>query len=129
MAHILVIDDDAKVRKALRKTLSAQGHAVFEAQDGAAAVRLVEDEPIDLVITDIHMPNMDGIEMVTFLRERENSPKILAISGGWSARAGEEVLLDAKLLGADQILPKPFTFQKLQQTVESLLDPSREGKE
>jgi two-component system KDP operon response regulator KdpE len=123
MAHILVIDDDTKVRSALKKTLSAQGHDVSEAADGAAAVRLIEEESIDLVITDMHMPNMDGIEIVTYLREREDCPKILAISGGWSARAGEEVLLDAKLLGADQILPKPFTFQKLQHTVETLLDP------
>lgn len=113
----------------MSKTLSAQGHEVTEAADGTAALRLLDAEPIDIVVTDMHMPNMDGIEIVTFLRERDDCPKILAISGGWSARAGEEVLLDAKLLGADEILSKPFTFQRLQQTIESLLGPPPHGHE
>jgi DNA-binding response OmpR family regulator len=121
MARILVIDDDAQVRRLVARACSSWNHEVSEAEDGLAATFLMDEEAYDLVITDIHMPEMDGIELVTSLRDRSTAVKILAISGGWSGRAKEEVLLDADLLGADQVLPKPFTLQELWEAVAGLL--------
>ncbi len=121
MARILVIDDDAQVRSLVARACSSWSHEVAEAEDGLAATFLMDEEAYDLVITDIHMPEMDGIELVTSLRDQAADVKILAISGGWSGRAKEEVLLDADLLGADLVLPKPFTLDELRFAVDGLL--------
>lgn len=120
MARILVIDDDPQVRSVVSKDCSSWGHRVSEAADGLGGMRLVETRAHDL-ITDIHMPEMDGIELVTALRERSASVRILAISGGWSRRAKEEVLLDADMVGADLVLPKPFTLEELRRAVHGLV--------
>jgi DNA-binding response OmpR family regulator len=121
MARILVIDDDPQIRRLVARACSSWNYHVSEAEDGLAATLLMEDESYDLIITDIHMPEMDGIELVTALRDRSANVKILAISGGWSGRAKEEVLLDADLLGADLVLPKPFTLDELRSAVDGLV--------
>lgn len=130
MARILVIDDDEHVRRFLLKACSRWGHQVSGAADGLAAVQLMETESYDLIITDIHMPAMDGIEIMTFLRERASRVSILAISGGWAGRGKEDVLVDAELLGADAVLSKPFSLDELRSTIDGLLStdpPSLNG--
>lgn len=122
MARILVIDDEDQIRMVVSKACSSWEHQVSEAENGEQALRLLEDETFDLVITDIHMPVMDGIELVTSLRDHAADVRILAISGGWSRRAKEEVLLDAALLGADMVLPKPFSLEELRSAVDGLLE-------
>jgi DNA-binding response OmpR family regulator len=127
MARIVVIEDDLELRRILVKGCAAAGHEVMEASNGARALELLAEKRVDLVITDIHMPTMDGIEVINLLRDAEAAPRILAISGGWRARPAREVLMDADLLGADRILKKPFTLKELRTYVDELLDDSGQG--
>lgn len=124
MARILIIDDDNAVRRMLVRACTVQGHRVLDAPSGAGALEFLRKETQDLVITNIQMPLMDGVEIIKLLRDTGATAKVLAISqGGWT-RPGEEVLLDARLLGADRVLQKPFTLQELNTTIEEMLSHS-----
>ena len=81
MARILVVDDDAAVRLLLRTLLERRGHFVVEAENGDEGLRYYRDAPTDLVITDIQMPVMDGLQMIKELRGDFPTAKIIAISG------------------------------------------------
>lgn len=120
MAKILVVDDDAQVRQLLRRLLTRSGYDVSEAGDGAAAQRIVETEPIDLLITDIIMPEKEGIELITMMRKSRPSLPIIAISGGGHADS-EQYLEIARLLGAKRVLGKPFDVDELLTAVAELL--------
>jgi CheY-like chemotaxis protein len=120
MAAILMIDDDAAVRRMARLSLERAGHDVAEASNGAEGARLFNSSTFDLVITDVFMPEMDGIETIRELRARHPSIRILAISGGGSARASGP-LEDAHMLGADDVLAKPFDAARLVRAVDALL--------
>lgn len=120
MAKILVVDDDAQVRQLLRRLLTRSGYDVSEAGDGAAAQRIVETEPIDLLITDIIMPEKEGIELITTMRKSKPSLPIIAISGGGQADS-EQYLEIARLLGAKRVLGKPFDVDELLVAVAELL--------
>lgn len=120
MAHILVIDDDDAVRETVGKFLVSDGHEVLEAPDGAVAMRLLEETPVDLVIADLYMPNMDGIELTIRLGQQAPGVKILAISGGGHV-AKHELLEVAQRLGARRTLAKPFSQQELLSLVRELL--------
>ena len=120
MAHIILIEDCNHLRGTLKKTLEYEGHEVFEAQDGKAGEKLYREGCPELVITDIIMPNKDGIETIIELRRDFPGIKILAISGG--GRIGSENYLDmAKSLGAHGILAKPFKQKDLLESVGKLL--------
>ncbi|MBF0368354.1 MAG: response regulator [Magnetococcales bacterium] len=121
MARILVIDDDVGVRELLRAFLDEAGHQVVEAPDGRQGVQLFRDEPADLVITDILMPEKDGVEVIMELKERYPEVRILAVSGGGRGLEAEVNLRVAKEFGAMHVLPKPFTQQELQEAVTALL--------
>ena len=82
MARILIIDDDEQVRRYLRKILEAQGHEVVAASDGKLGIELCREEPTDLIITDIFMPEKEGLETIGELRRDYPDVKIIAISGG-----------------------------------------------
>lgn len=116
---ILIIDDDESVRSVVRRTLERAGYRVLAAEDGRRGVQVAAEEAVDLVITDIFMPEMDGIEAIQTLRATGGGPRILAISGGAGHLGG--TLDDARLLGADAVLPKPFTPDVLRETVAGLL--------
>ncbi|MBF0474756.1 MAG: response regulator [Deltaproteobacteria bacterium] len=90
MAKILVVDDDASFRHMLCLSLGKDGHSVVEASDGNMAVKLVGNESVDLVITDIIMPDKEGIELILELKKTNPEIKIIAISGG-GVTAGQEV--------------------------------------
>jgi CheY-like chemotaxis protein len=81
VARILVVDDDKAVRLLLRAMLEHQGHSVVEAENGAEGLQYYRAAPTDLVITDIQMPVMDGVQMITELRGAFPTAKIIAISG------------------------------------------------
>lgn len=127
MARILVIDDDAGVRDTLSRALEHGGrHQVTVAADGREALRLAEREPFDLVITDINMPEMDGIEVMMTLSQQQPGLPVIAISGG--GRLPKELLLSsASLLGAVTSLPKPFGIQDLRDAVEAALASRASG--
>jgi DNA-binding response OmpR family regulator len=119
-ARILIVDDDDSVRVVLRQALVRAGYEVIEAADGNEAVRLFKEAPAKLVITDILMPDKDGIETIQEFRRTNPGVKIIAISGG--GRIDPKMcLLMAKMVGANRVLPKPFQAQTLLAAVRELL--------
>jgi CheY-like chemotaxis protein len=121
MAHVLVIDDDADVRTIIRRAVQSEGHIVTEAGDGAEGLRLFKERPVDLVITDILMPEREGIETIIELRRQRPELPILAISGGSPITERDGLLMSADLLGATRVLPKPFTLAELRAIIHGLL--------
>ncbi|TVP42456.1 MAG: response regulator [Gemmatimonadales bacterium] len=121
MAKILIIDDDPALRGTMRKILERSGHDVSEAGDGDAGLRQVAAEAPDLVITDLLMPEKEGIETIQELTEHFPDVRILAVSGAGGTEEEEGPLMDAKLFGAHAVLPKPFSVQVLTDTVAQLL--------
>ena len=120
MADILIIDDEPGVLRVLRKILEGVGHVVTEAPDGEVALRQYQGEPADLVITDIFMPGMDGIEFLVHIRNTFPDARVLAMSGG-GLLSRDQALSDAALLGADQILQKPFSRDEVLEAVDKTL--------
>lgn len=121
MASILVIDDEVSQRQFVARALEKQGHAVAEAADGAEALKILADCTIDLVITDLLMPETDGIETIMALRQLYPATKIIAISGGGEYQSGTDFLRAAESLGADCTLTKPFEFKQLLPAVAALV--------
>jgi DNA-binding response OmpR family regulator len=120
MARILIIDDDAALRRTMGKILERMGHSVEEAEDGAMGLSLFRKGGHDLVVTDLLMPEKEGIETIMELRAEAPGVKILAVSGGMSLdRTG--LLEDAEALGADASLPKPFGVEAFTAAVDELL--------
>ena len=120
MGRILIIDDDRAMRGTMRKILEREGHEVREAGDGAVGLKLVREDPPEVVVTDLIMPNKEGIETIIELRAESPGVRILAVSGGdLDLPAGR--LFDADALGADASLPKPFTVDQLRAAVAALL--------
>jgi CheY-like chemotaxis protein len=106
--RILVVDDEEGMREWLATVLEGLGHQVFTAQDGVEARRLATRMALDFLITDISMPNEEGLGTIRALRKAYPGLKIIAMSG-----ANPESLMDAKLLGAHAVLQKPFTSDML----------------
>jgi DNA-binding NtrC family response regulator len=114
MARILHIDDDDTVRTMLRQTLVHIVHTLIEASDGKECQELFQDANVDLLITDIVMPEKEGLEVLMELRKRHPPVKIIAISGG-------DYLHMAKLMGAAKVLAKPFSSDVLIEAIDELL--------
>jgi two-component system chemotaxis response regulator CheY len=120
MSLILVIDDDKHIRDLLRRVLETASYKVIDAPDGRAAMRMWRETPADLIITDILMPEQDGLEFIRELRREAPTAKIIALSGG-SARMHLDTLSIAKQFGAIGTLNKPFEIDDLLKTVKSAL--------
>ena len=110
MARILVIDDDPEIRDSVEETLVAAAHEVLTASNGKDGIQLCRAHPPDLVITDLLMPEKDGLEIIQELRSRSPRLKIIAMSG---APSDWKVLEMAKKLGAQETLTKPFLAQEM----------------
>ncbi len=106
---ILIVDDDPEVRHVLRAMLEAAGFAVAEADNGRQALAECRKLPVKLMITDLVMPEREGIETIKIARQAYPELRIIAISGAF----GGEYLRIAKLLGADAALPKPLRMDAL----------------
>ena len=105
--NILIVEDDEAVRSVLRRCLERAGYGVREAGEGGAALKLLAAAPADLIITDLVMPDMEGIALIFSLRKSHPKLPVIAISGG--GRMKPEVYLEvAKAGGAARILAKPF---------------------
>src|SRR5437867_3526129 len=118
MAEILVIDDEPQMRRLMTRILSGAGHGVHEAKNGRDGIGVFHQVHPALVITDIVMPDMEGIEMIRELRQAAPMIPILAISGG-----GSSVYLRAATeLGATAALAKPFDVAALLAVVGRLLE-------
>lgn len=123
MARILVIDDDTKITEGLKRILEGDGHEVCTAPNGQDALRWFAGDPTDLVITDIYMPELDGIELIMRLRETFPEVPVIAMSGG-SGLSAETVLSAAGVLGAARTLAKPITAEGLRACVAEILGES-----
>lgn len=121
MALILVVDDDDQVRKMLRISLQLAGYSVVVASDGRRGIKLQRLEPADLIITDILMPNKEGFQTITELRQEFPETKIVAISGGSDTVRTEDFLNIATKLGANCALQKPVERTILLDVLEKLL--------
>jgi DNA-binding response OmpR family regulator len=121
MSRILVIDDELPLRQVLRSILERAGHTVFDAPDGRKGLALWRDKPVDVVMTDIFMPEKDGIEVIMEMKKSAAKPKIIAMSGGGS-RGRLDVVPGALMLGADRIILKPFDQQLLLSTVAEVIN-------
>jgi YesN/AraC family two-component response regulator len=120
MALILIVDDDALVRESIKAILAAEGHAIREAENGLRADTFFRNGPPDLMITDILMPEREGIETIMKVRASHPDMKILAISGG--GRSGQMDFLEvAQKFGAHATLKKPFDRKTLLDAVRPLL--------
>jgi YesN/AraC family two-component response regulator len=120
MARILVVDDEDIVRFTLRQMLERSGHEVFEAANGRLALKAFEEFPVDLVITDVIMPEKEGIETIVQLRQRKPDLKIIAVSGGGRTKT-MNYLETAERFGAHCALAKPLRRQDVLDAVDSAL--------
>jgi CheY-like chemotaxis protein len=121
MAKILVIEDEDLVRLTVKKILQAAGHQVVEARSGLEGLASYKRSPCDLVITDLIMPDMDGVTTIKELKRDFPSARVIATSGG--GRTGNlDFLKLADLYGADATLPKPYGAADLIKIVQKVLD-------
>ena len=119
MPRILVIDDDSQIRELLRKILEREGYEVFLAQDGEEGVKLQRQTDADIIITDIIMPEKEGIETIVEIKRDSPETKIIVISGG--GRLDATSLLEmADRLGVHYSFEKPFDRQELLAAVRDL---------
>jgi CheY-like chemotaxis protein len=122
MALILVADDDPLIRSTMQKMLTKVGHTVIEAANGVEAEEAFGKGPVDLLITDIIMPDKEGLMLVRDLRKRAPGLRIIAMSGG--GRSGAFTLLEAATqFGADAVLRKPFRVGELIAAVNAAIGP------
>jgi DNA-binding response OmpR family regulator len=115
---VLVVDDEAGIRGLFSEILQSAGYEVLEAENGKRAIRMAADSTVDLVITDLVMPEQEGIETIVMLRKDRPHLKIIAMSG---AAFGDQYLGVARKLGADTMLAKPIRPDQLLETVRQVL--------
>lgn len=120
MSRILVVDDDEQIRELIHSILTTFGHDISEASNGKLATQMYREQPFDVVITDLVMPDMEGIELIKELRSIDQNVKIIAMSGGLLG-ASATYLKTAQLMGAQQALPKPFALDELLMVVNTAL--------
>ena len=120
MARILVVDDEPLARYAIRSALEIAGHSVVEAENGREGFGFYESQWFDLTVTDILMPEQDGIQTIQEFKSFRAAGKIIAITGGGVLRAGGRLNL-AENVGADRTLAKPFTDDQLIECVDACL--------
>jgi DNA-binding NtrC family response regulator len=118
--RILIVDDDASIRRTLNLMLSRAGYEVTQAADGSEALKLWRDRGGDLVITDLHMPEKDGIETIMELLSHSPGMRIIAMSGGGQTKR-LDLLGNATMLGAVLTIEKPFTLTEMLTLVDRAL--------
>jgi DNA-binding NtrC family response regulator len=120
LPRILLVDDDDMSRQAVHRMLERAGFDVESTGNGRQAIENYQSDRIDLVITDLIMPDTDGLEIIQGVRGKNPAARILAISGGGRVQA-EEYLSVARKFGAVEVLPKPFASQDLKAAVDRAL--------
>ncbi len=121
MAKILLIDDDPTIQKVFSQFLTNMGHEVGQAENGKIGLRMMEEGRPDLVITDIMMPEMDGLEILLKIRSNHDDIPVIAISGGMRALP-VNFLHQAKLFGAKYVFEKPVPLDVLNNAVKELIE-------
>ena len=130
MARILIIDDEPQIRSMLTLMLERDGYEVVEAPDGVEGIKAYRQHPADLIITDLIMPNKDGIGMIIDLKKEFPDVKIIAMSGG-GLNKPDGYLKGAKKLGASCTLTKPIDREEMLQAVRDIIRdaPQQENQE
>ena len=123
MPHILLIEDDDLLRGMLKDQLEELGHTVTEANDGKEGLAQQTRTPADLVLTDLIMPEKEGIETIMELRKKWPGVKIIAMSGGGRVTAANYLDI-ARRVGAGAVLNKPFSGGELEMAISNLIFPS-----
>lgn len=121
VARILVIDDDPQIVKLLNKFLVFMGHEVTTASNGKEGLNILAGTRFDLLITDIIMPERDGIEVLIAIKGMPDRPKIIAMSGGAPNLDQEHLLKMATLMNADKVLAKPLQLTTLSTVIQEIL--------
>ena len=121
MSQILVIEDDLEFRAPLVKLLTNDRHTVTVAGDGVEALQLLKTLRPDVIITDVLMPKMDGIETIMELSRSGNEVPIIAMSGGRRSVSADFNLASAKLKGVTSTLSKPFSRSELRDAIQKAL--------
>ena len=119
MPKILLIDDEPIDRELASTMLQQMGYEIVEAEDGQKAQQILSQQQVDIILTDILMPEVDGIELILALRGGKSNLPIIAISGGGTINA-ENYLTMAKELGADAVMQKPLDWEDLAETIDRL---------
>ena len=122
MAKILLIDDDPQVRAVLKGFLQIGGHTVMEAENGVQARKLLLNAAVDLVITDIVMPESDGFEVIMSCVRKDQPLKIIAVTGGSPNLAQQTLLTIAQKMPVNKVLSKPVSCEELISAVQEVLD-------
>lgn len=124
MARILVVEDDRVSREGLCRLLEAAGHDALAAENGVEALRLLSDTAVDLVLADVYMPAMDGLELTIRLYEHHADAPVVVIMSGGGTRSASETLEAASKLGVKHTLAKPFGTDEMIAMVEEALSQS-----
>ena len=127
--RILVVDDSPDLRSYLKLLLEGAGYDVVTAGNGNRAIEFQRETPCGVLVTDIFMPEGDGLETIARFRREFPTVRIIAISGGGRQMTGEKYLGLASIVGADATLPKPFESADLLQTLDRLLSAKSGKKE
>lgn len=125
MAHILVVDDEEHLRAIYEQYLTHDGHTVSTASNGLKAIKLFDNTCFDLVITDIVMPDQDGLGLLNELRRRADPPPVIVISGGSLRLDSQHLLTLAKTMKAHATLTKPVSYEQMHAAVEAVLTQAR----
>jgi DNA-binding response OmpR family regulator len=123
-AHLLLIEDDPTTRLALKRMLEMAGYAVSEAANGQVAKQLLDSEVIDLVVSDMRLPDIDGIQLIQAAQQSPNTPAVILLTGYRSIDSAVAAL-DA---GAYEYLLKPCAPQTLLATIAAALDPTKQQR-
>ena len=121
MARILIIDDEAMIRDLLVNILEREGYETITAPGGKDGIKIYRENPADLIITDLLMPEKDGLETIMELRRDYQDVKIIAMSGGGKVDP-ETYLQIAKTIGAKKTITKPFERKELLKTIQEILE-------
>ena len=120
MKKILIIDDEPTILQMMKRMISKQGYDVHTALNGEDGLALIEQNTIDLVITDIIMPKKEGMELITGIKKNFPGIKIIAMSGG-GRFSPEGYLHSANILGANKIFKKPFDHHEMHGAIKELI--------
>jgi len=125
MTGVLIVEDDKELREMLKTSLQRRNFSVFEALNGKDAIQHFKPTITDIVVTDLIMPDEDGLKVIMKLRQLKPSLKIIAISGGGKAGPGSYLNL-ARMLGADAVYSKPFAMSDLLSKIEELMNSEQQ---
>ena len=123
--RIAVADDVPEIQMLASQWLTAAGHVVWCAGDGLELLRLIRDRTVDVVLTDVMMPENDGFEVLQKLKRTRPELKVIAMSGGADVMPRQDCLRVATALGARAVLPKPFNRQQLLDAIERALSDAQ----